>query len=263
MNEIPTKPYLLRALFEWCVDNGYTPHVGVKVDSRAQVPSEYVKNGEITLNISPNAVHKLQMGNELIEFSARFGGFVSRWSAVRIRQPAPHQNPPASRRQRDNNFHFHAGRLVKERKTMTSFAAPAGRSADHLGICGVPYASSRNPNAPRHAGRDGPAARRCRRSRRTGLSPRSARALRAGSSPRAGARCVRRAARREVRPPGALRGVEAVRPVRIAEFPGRARCEWQRHAGQLAPHRPRARRENLSRHPSPLLTLFGEDVTYI
>jgi len=74
MNEISTKPYLLRALFEWCVDNGYTPHLAVKVDSRTQVPSEYVKNGEITLNISPNAVHKLQMGNELIEFSARFGG---------------------------------------------------------------------------------------------------------------------------------------------------------------------------------------------
>src|SRR5438477_11105646 len=74
MNEIPTKPYLLRALFEWCVDNGYTPHVAVKVDSRAQVPAEYVRNGEITLNVSPNAVHKLQLGNELIEFSARFGG---------------------------------------------------------------------------------------------------------------------------------------------------------------------------------------------
>lgn len=74
MKEIPTKPYLLRALFEWCVDNGYTPHLAVKVDSRAQVPAEYVKGGEITLNISPNAVHKLQMGNELIEFSARFGG---------------------------------------------------------------------------------------------------------------------------------------------------------------------------------------------
>jgi stringent starvation protein B len=74
MNEIPTKPYLLRALFEWCVDNGYTPHIAVKVDARAQVPAEYVKNGEITLNISPNAVHKLQLGNELVEFSARFGG---------------------------------------------------------------------------------------------------------------------------------------------------------------------------------------------
>ena len=43
--EIPTKPYLLRALYEWCVDNGYTPHVAVKVDSKTQVPSEYVKNG--------------------------------------------------------------------------------------------------------------------------------------------------------------------------------------------------------------------------
>jgi len=74
VHEIPTKPYLLRALFEWCVDNGYTPHLAVKVDSRTQVPQEYVKGGEITLNISPNAVHKLQMGNELIEFSARFGG---------------------------------------------------------------------------------------------------------------------------------------------------------------------------------------------
>jgi len=73
-SEIGTKPYLLRALYEWCVDNGYTPHLAVKVDSRSQVPSEYVRNGEITLNVSPSAVHKLQMGNELIEFSARFAG---------------------------------------------------------------------------------------------------------------------------------------------------------------------------------------------
>ena len=83
MSETPTKPYLLRALYEWCVDNGYTPHLAVKVDSQVQVPSEYVKGGEITLNISPTAVHKLQMGNELIEFSARFGG-VARQIAVPI-----------------------------------------------------------------------------------------------------------------------------------------------------------------------------------
>src|SRR5262245_52257937 len=83
MNEIPTKPYILRALYEWCVDNGYTPHLAVKVDSHVQVPSEYVKGGEITLNISPTAVHKLQMGNELIEFSARFGG-VARQISVPI-----------------------------------------------------------------------------------------------------------------------------------------------------------------------------------
>src|SRR6266480_557542 len=94
MNEIPTKPYLLRALFEWCVDNGYTPHVAVKVDSRAQVPSEYVKNGEITLNISPNAVHKLQMGNELIEFSARFGG-VARQTGHGMTFDTDSPKPPA------------------------------------------------------------------------------------------------------------------------------------------------------------------------
>src|SRR5574339_63341 len=74
MAEISTKPYLLRALFEWCVNHGYTPHIAVKVASKTQVPAEYVKGGEITLNISPNAVHKLQMGNEMVEFSARFGG---------------------------------------------------------------------------------------------------------------------------------------------------------------------------------------------
>ena len=83
MSEIPTKPYLLRALYEWCVDNGYTPHLAVKVDSRTQVPSEHVRNGEITLNVSPAAVHKLQMGNEVIEFSARFAG-VARQISVPI-----------------------------------------------------------------------------------------------------------------------------------------------------------------------------------
>ncbi|MGH8738217.1 MAG: ClpXP protease specificity-enhancing factor [Burkholderiales bacterium] len=74
MGEIPTKPYLLRALYEWCVDNGYTPHLAVKVDAQTRVPPEHVRNGEITLNVSPGAVHQLQMGNEMIEFSARFAG---------------------------------------------------------------------------------------------------------------------------------------------------------------------------------------------
>ena len=74
MSEISTKPYLLRALYEWCVDNGYTPHLAVRVDARTQVPTEHVRNGEITLNISPTAVHKLQIGKEQVEFSARFGG---------------------------------------------------------------------------------------------------------------------------------------------------------------------------------------------
>jgi stringent starvation protein B len=69
-----TKPYLLRAIYEWCVDNGYTPHVCVKVDSQTRVPMEHVRNGEIVLNIGPLAAGRLQIGNELIECTARFSG---------------------------------------------------------------------------------------------------------------------------------------------------------------------------------------------
>jgi stringent starvation protein B len=69
-----TKPYLLRAVYEWCVDNGYTPHISVVVDSGTRVPMEYVRNGEIVLNIGPVAAGRLQMGNELIECTARFSG---------------------------------------------------------------------------------------------------------------------------------------------------------------------------------------------
>lgn len=68
------KPYLLRALYEWCVDNGFTPYVSVVVDSETRVPMEYVRNGEIVLNIGPLAANRLKMGNEFIEFAARFGG---------------------------------------------------------------------------------------------------------------------------------------------------------------------------------------------
>jgi stringent starvation protein B len=69
-----TKPYLLRAIHEWCVDNGYTPYISVVVDAGTRVPMEYVRDGEIVLNIGPLATTKLRMGNELIEFSARFSG---------------------------------------------------------------------------------------------------------------------------------------------------------------------------------------------
>src|SRR5437899_9791163 len=69
-----TKPYLLRAVYEWCVDNGYTPHISAVIDSRTRVPMEYVRNGEIVLNIGPVAASRLHMGNELIECTARFSG---------------------------------------------------------------------------------------------------------------------------------------------------------------------------------------------
>jgi stringent starvation protein B len=69
-----TRPYLLRALHEWCTDNGFTPYIAVHVDASVQVPAEYVKNNEIVLNIGFEATSALRLGNEFIEFKARFGG---------------------------------------------------------------------------------------------------------------------------------------------------------------------------------------------
>jgi stringent starvation protein B len=69
-----TRPYLLRALHEWCTDNGLTPYIAVLVDDSVQVPREYVNNGEIVLNISFDATSNLQLGNEFVVFKARFGG---------------------------------------------------------------------------------------------------------------------------------------------------------------------------------------------
>ncbi len=69
-----TRPYLIRALYEWCTDNGYTPYIAAYVDETVQVPMEYVKNNEIVLNVSMDATSSLKLGNEFIEFKARFGG---------------------------------------------------------------------------------------------------------------------------------------------------------------------------------------------
>ena len=69
-----TRPYLVRALYEWCTDNGLTPYVAVAVDETVQVPREYVKNNEIVLNISFDATSSLKLGNDFIEFKARFAG---------------------------------------------------------------------------------------------------------------------------------------------------------------------------------------------
>jgi len=69
-----TRPYMIRALYEWCVDHHFTPYVAVHVDETVQVPQEYVKNGEIVLNISYDATSGLKLGNDFIEFKARFSG---------------------------------------------------------------------------------------------------------------------------------------------------------------------------------------------
>src|SRR3954463_1901200 len=69
-----TRPYLIRALHDWCTDNGFTPYIAVFVDDAVRVPKEYVKNNEIVLNVGFEATSALKLGNETIEFKARFGG---------------------------------------------------------------------------------------------------------------------------------------------------------------------------------------------
>jgi len=69
-----TRPYLIRALHDWCTDNGFTPYVAVFVDASVQLPMEYVKNNEIVLNVGFEATTALKLGNDFIEFKARFGG---------------------------------------------------------------------------------------------------------------------------------------------------------------------------------------------
>jgi len=76
MGETSTKPYLLRALHEWCTDNGYTPYITVQVDEHTRVPVAHIQDGQITLNVGAMATNRLVLGNEFIEFQARFSGAV-------------------------------------------------------------------------------------------------------------------------------------------------------------------------------------------
>ncbi len=83
MAERSTKPYLIRAVHEWACDSGLTPYLSVKVDENTRVPQEHVKDGEIMLNVGYDATRNLTIGNDLIQFSARFGG-VSRECSVPV-----------------------------------------------------------------------------------------------------------------------------------------------------------------------------------
>ena len=71
---VTTKPYLIRAIYEWCTDCGYTPYLSVVVNEHTRVPMEFVKNGEIILNVSASATRNLKIDNDLVQFSARFSG---------------------------------------------------------------------------------------------------------------------------------------------------------------------------------------------
>jgi stringent starvation protein B len=73
-NTPSTRPYMIRAMHEWCTDNGFTPYLAVTVDEWTQVPMEFVKDGQIVLNTSYDATSQLVLGNERVEFRARFSG---------------------------------------------------------------------------------------------------------------------------------------------------------------------------------------------
>ncbi|MDE2093644.1 MAG: ClpXP protease specificity-enhancing factor [Burkholderiales bacterium] len=105
-----TRPYLIRALHDWCTDNGFTPYIAVFVDAQVRVPMEHVKNNEIVLNVGFEATSALKLGNEVIEFKARFGGSsreivvpIDHVIAIYAREngqgmafPMPTDNPPAA-----------------------------------------------------------------------------------------------------------------------------------------------------------------------
>ena len=74
MTELSTKPYLIRAIYDWCADSGLTPYLAVRVDGQTRVPTAYIKDGEIVLNLSTDAVRNLHMGNDEITCGGRFGG---------------------------------------------------------------------------------------------------------------------------------------------------------------------------------------------
>ena len=83
MAERSTKPYLIRAIHEWCSDSGLTPYISVQVNADTRVPAEHVKNGEIVLNVGNDAAHRLTIGNDRIQFAARFSG-VSRECSIPV-----------------------------------------------------------------------------------------------------------------------------------------------------------------------------------
>ncbi len=74
MSDLSTRPYLIRAIYEWCIDSALTPYLAVRVNEKTEVPVAYVKDGEITLNLGAGAVRNLEMGNEFISCNGRFGG---------------------------------------------------------------------------------------------------------------------------------------------------------------------------------------------
>lgn len=143
-----TRPYLLRALYEWCTDNGFTPYVAVMVDETVQVPREYVKDGEIVLNVSFDATSSLKLGNDFIEFKARFGGKprdimvpMDRVMAIYARENGQGMSFPVNRAQRAVQ-QFEAVKTV-EPPSAGLAAVPAAGKADETDVSTTPNSAPR------------------------------------------------------------------------------------------------------------------------
>jgi stringent starvation protein B len=134
-----TRPYLIRALHDWCTDNGFTPYIAVFVDEHVLVPKEYVKNNEIVLNVGFEATSALKLGNELIEFKARFGG-TSREIAVPI----------------DHVIAIYA----RENGQGMAFPMPSDTAGSDAGDAGKPDSAGAPSRGPRLAGPAGASARK-------------------------------------------------------------------------------------------------------
>lgn len=135
--ELSTKPYLLRAIHDWCTDAGFTPYLAVAVDESVRVPAAFVKNGEIVLNISALATNRLKLGNEAVEFSARFGGVATEVYVPIERVVAIYA------RENGQGMAFEVPRGVA-----TDPAAPATpESAPHVPAAGATIPASSGPRA--------------------------------------------------------------------------------------------------------------------
>jgi stringent starvation protein B len=136
MPDISTKPYMLRAIYEWCTDSGFTPYLAVKVDAATTVPMEYVKKGEIVLNISFGATSGLKMDNDAVRFNARFGG-VSREIYV------PVQNVLAIyANENGQGMAFEVGTTASENAAAPAAEAPASAAP---ALSAVPSAAAEKP----------------------------------------------------------------------------------------------------------------------
>ena len=135
-----TRPYLVRALHDWCTDNGFTPYVAVFVDASVRVPAEYVKNNEIVLNVGFEATSGLKLGNDFIEFKARFGG-----SSREIMVPMDHVIAIYARENGQGMAFPAPGAVAEGAGTAAARAADIGVPA--APVRGTPRLALTDPNA--------------------------------------------------------------------------------------------------------------------